>query len=395
MLFLTILISGGNLLFPRLFILGAFVFCYFIYFKGQFSLKVATIPLVLLLILIFFISIFHPYGNDISSLTIRFANFFAALLLLDIYLKNSLADFKHDLYVLMKFMPLQAILTVILATLLNFLFIDITTDRTSFYSFLGVFNYHITIDNGALIRPNGFFFEPGVFQFYLNLFLYLSLFVYKNKLNTCFAIIAVLLTKSSTGVLILAIILGWYFMRYYINRGSLLKRFTKLIIATVLFLSFAFLAWDNINDKIHGESRGSFLARQYDTVTGFNVAVANPFLGVGFKYDNYYAEAEKLGYIDTLFNGEYTRNRDNTNGIVMLFYSLGTPLALIFVFGLFRQKLLDDKFLVALVIFISLFTESLVFTPFFLLFIFSGFTFITKKIDKHFYSSEDNKIEWQ
>lgn len=393
-LFLTILISGGNLLFPRLFILGVVVFCYFIYFKGQLSLKVATVPIVFLLTLLFIISIFHPYSYDISSLTIRFANFFAAFLLLDIYLKHSLADLKRDLYVLMKFMPLQAILTVVLATYLNFLFIDITTDSTSFYSFLGVFNYHITIDNGALIRPNGFFFEPGVFQLYLNLFLYLSLFVYKNKVNSCLAIIAILLTKSSTGVLILAIILGWYFIRYYINKGSLLKRFTRLIIAVVLFLGFVFLAWDNINDKMHGEARGSFLARQYDTITGFNVAVANPFLGVGFKYDNYYAAAEKLGYRDTLFNGERTRNRDNTNGIVMLFYSIGTPLALIFVFGLFRQKLLDDKFLVALVIFISLFTESLVFTPFFLLFIFSGLTFFTKKkSDKYFYRFEDNKIE--
>ena len=374
-LFLTILISGGNLLFPRLFILGLILFCYFIYFKGRLSLKVAIVPLVLLLTLIFIISIFHPYGFDISSLSIRYANFIAALLLLDIYLKCSPSDFKDDLYVLLKFMPLQAILTVILATFLNFLFIEITTDITSFYSFLGVFNYHIMIDNGALIRPNGFFFEPGVFQLYLNLFLYLSLFVYKNRLNTCFAIIGVLLTKSSTGLLILAIILGWYFIRHYINKGSLLKRFMRLIIASILFLGFVFLAWDNINNKIHGEYSGSFLARQYDTVTGFNVAAANPILGVGFKYDNYYASAEKLGFKDTVFTGESTRNRDNTNGIMMLFYSVGTPLALIFVFGLFRHKLLNDKFLVALVIFISLFTESLVFTPFFLLFIFSGLTY--------------------
>lgn len=379
MLFLTILISGGNLLFPRLFILGVVVFCYFIYFKGRFSLKLATVPFILLLSLLFIISIFHPYGYDLSSLAIRFANFFAALLVLDIYLKSSLSNFKHDLYFLLKFMPLQAILTVLIATFLNFLFINITTDSASFYTFLGVFNYHIIIDNGALIRPNGFFFEPGVFQLYLNLFLYLSLFVYKNKLNTYLAIIAILLTKSSTGVLVLAMILGWYFMRYYINNGNLLKRFARLLIATVLLLGFVFLAWDNINEKMHGESKGSFLARQYDTITGFNVAVANPLLGVGFKYENYYVAAEKLGYRDTLFNGERIKNRDNTNGIVMLFYSMGTPLALIFIFGLFKQKLLDDRFLVALVVFISLFTEALVFTPFFLLFIFSGLTLLVKR----------------
>lgn len=395
MLFLTILLSGGNLLFPRMLILGVVVFCYFIYFKNQFSLKKATIPLVLLLTLLLIISIFHPYGYDASSLIIRFANFFAAFLILDMYLKNSLSDLKRDLYVLIKFMPLQAVLTVFFATFMNFLFVYITTDSGSFYSFLGVFNYHITNDSGGLVRPNGFFFEPGVFQLYLNLFLYLSLFVYKNKYNTCLAIVAVLLTKSSTGVLILAIILGWYFIRYYINKGSLLKRFTRLIISIVLSLGFMLIAWDNINEKMHGEYRGSFLARQYDTVTGFNVAVANPFLGIGFKYDNYYAAAETLGYRDTVYYGERTRNRDNTNGIVMLFYTLGAPLALIFVFGLFKQKLLDDKFLVALVIFISLFTEALAFTPFVLLFIFSGLIFLTKnrKVEQCFYKIQDVKIE--
>lgn len=394
-LFLAILISGGNLLFPRLLSLGIIAFLYFVYFKNQFSIKISTIPVILLLVILFIISIFHPYGYDVSSLTIRFANFLIAFLILDLYLKHSFQYLKKDLYVLLKLMPLQAIMTVILATFFNFLFIDITTEVAVFHTFIGVFNYHVMIDNGSMIRPNGFFFEPGVFQLYLNLFLYLSLFVYKNKFNTFFAIIAVLLTKSSTGVLILAIILGWYFIRYYINKGSLLKRFTRLLIATVVFLGFVVLAWDNINEKMHGESRGSFLARQYDTVTGFNVAVANPVLGVGFKYDNYYIAAEKLGYRDTLYTGERTRNRDNTNGIAMLFYSIGTPLALIFVFGLFRQKLLNDKFLVALVIFISLFTESLVFTPFFLLFIFSGLTYSTKnrKDDNNFYKIQDKQIE--
>lgn len=383
MLFLTLLLSGGNLLFPREIILTAILFFYFIYFKGSISLKYQFLPLILFLVLLFVISVFHPFGFDIISLIKRYSNFIIALLILNIYLKSSFSVFRLDLYFLLKYMPLQAFLTVFLAMFFNFLFVEVSDVNTKFYTILGVFNYHVVIDDGLLVRPNGFFYEPGVFQFYLNLFLYLSLFVYNNKINVLFAVVAVLLTKSTTGIVILVLILLFYIIRYYLSNGSIYCRLLKFVFSLFIFSLILIHAMGNIDNKINGDSRGSFLARQYDALTGFNVIVENPFLGVGFNHENYYTAAKNLGHKGSVYDdGERTFKRNNTNGIIILFYSIGIPLALLFLVGLFRQKLLYDKLLGLLIVFISLLSQSLVFTPFFLLFFFSGLIFNVGNLTK-------------
>lgn len=79
-----------------------------------------------------------------------------------------------------------------------------------------------------------------------------------------------------------------------------------------------------------------------------------------------------LAFDDTLLDERITEDRGNTNGVIALVYSVGIPLSLPFLWGLFRQRMLPDRLLVGGLLFVSFMTESIMLTPFFLIFIFSG-----------------------
>jgi hypothetical protein len=125
-------------------------------------------------------------------------------------------------------------------------------------------------------------------------------------------------------------------------------------------------------EKFSGDSQGSFWARQFDLLTGINVIMENPVIGIGFDYTEYYRAAAHLGFSDTPLTERITDDRGNTNGIVFLFYSIGIPLGIPFLVGLFRQQLLANRWMIGGALALSLMSESMIFTPFFLMFIFSG-----------------------
>ena len=82
-------------------------------------------------------------------------------------------------------------------------------DGEVYQTLLGVFNYHVIVDDlTSIIRPDGFFFEPGVYQIYLNLYLYLALFVFRRPLQALLAAAAVLSTQSTTGMAIMLVLLA-------------------------------------------------------------------------------------------------------------------------------------------------------------------------------------------
>ena len=154
--------------------------------------------------------------------------------------------------------------------------------------------------------------------------------------------------------------------------GSWFSRASRVVGLLLVLAPVAWVAQENINDKLFGESRGSAWARQYDLMTGINIIAANPVLGIGFSYERYIDEARQLGYADTELDDRIIDGRGNTNGIIFLIYSLGIPLALPFLVGMFRQGFFPNRLLVGMLLFLSLMSESIVFTPFFLMIIFSG-----------------------
>jgi hypothetical protein len=372
-LVLAILISGGSLLFPRLPILFLIVLLYLAARDWVLDFKRQVLPILVLLSVILLLTVLRPVGTDIESTATRFANFFAGLLLLDLYLRAGAECLRRDLYLILTFMAWQAVFTVVLAQSFNFLFVNMTVAETPYRTFLGLFTYHVMLeDSGFMIRPDGVFYEPGVFQVYLNIYLYLSLFVFRNAWRTMLAAVGVLLTQSTTGILIAMTIIFAYMATRYLNRGSLAMRVAKVFVAAVIVAVVAGVASMNIMNKTVGDSQGSFWARQYDLITGINVISQNPLLGIGFDYGQYYRASSQLGFADTQLPERIIQDRGNSNGIIFLLYSIGIPLSIPFFIGMFRQRMFPDRVLFGVLQLLAFLGESMIFTPFFLMIIYSG-----------------------
>ena len=374
LLFFTILASGGMLVFQREVLLVLILILCITCNQGKiFTLNKRLLPSVIMIFVILMISlVFHYY--TISSLFVRFSVFIISLFLYNFYLKRSNDEFENDLFVILKWMPFQALITVLLALFVPFLFLTVSLSNATYQTIFFVFTYHETIEGlSRFVRPDGLFYEPGVFQLYLNILLYLSLFVFKKRGYSIITIIAIFSTQSTTGIVICLLILSYYFFVEHLRGKPFLSKIGYGFGGIILLIPFFIIANSNIQEKLYGESKGSSMARQYDLFTGINVALSKPLTGIGFDYNQYKAVASGLGFQDTEMDQKSLEDRSNSNGIVFLFYSIGLPIGLLFIIGLFRQEFFSHKFLVGLIFFLSLFGETLIFTPFFLLFTYSGF----------------------
>jgi len=367
------LLSGGALFYPRLPILGLMIFSCLLATGFRLPPWSRLTQISALLAVILIASIVRPGPIHYESIAIRMANFLGAVGLLSIYLMAPAGALIRDLFMFLKWMAVQAIATVFLAKFMGFLFVPITIIEPTFQTILLLFNYHELIEDlGGLIRPNGFFFEPGVFQIYLNLYLYLSVFIYKRAAHSALATLAVLSTQSTTGLIICMVILGAA-AASHIQVGSLKRRLLSIALVALIASPIIYLAYDNISDKLFGELKGSSIAREYDFFTGVNIVAENPLLGIGFDHARYLAESGRIGFADTSLRADNTDDRATSNGLLYLTYSMGIPLALLFSFAMFRQKILPNRLIIGAWLMLSLFGEAIIFTPFILMIVLSAF----------------------
>lgn len=372
-LLLAMLLSGGILLIPRVPVLALLIVLCVCVTEFRLPICRALWPLYTLLLAVLLITLIRPGPLDLESLAIRFANFAAAVLLVNMYACARPGTLTEDLKALLWPMSLQAIGTVVLAHTVGFLFVPLDFSTTQYRTLLLIFTYHITIeDAGGLVRPDGFFFEPGVFQIYLNLYLYLMLFVARNPRRAAIGTVAVLTTQSTTGVLICSVLIAAAFLQH-LRAGSGRRRLAVLATALAVMPAMLYLGYDNLQAKFFGELQGSSWARQYDLFTGLNILNQHPLLGIGFDNDQYTATASVLGYEDTLLDPKGLEERSTSNGLMQLFVSMGVPMGLVFLAGVMRQRIFPHRVLITVWFVLSMFGEALVFTPFFLLVVFSAY----------------------
>jgi len=373
LLFLSILISGGNLLIPRLPILLLIVLLSLAVTGFRLASPRRLWPLFALLAVVLLIAFARPGPIDFESLAIRYANFLGAMLLLNVYVLAPAGALSRDLYFILRWMAIQAIATVVLAYTVNFLFITVSFQDVTFQSLLLLFNYHEIIEvSNRFIRPDGFFFEPGVFQLYLNLYLYLAMFVFRRLGHASLAFVAVVCTQSTAGIIICSLLL-FVALWQRVASGSPRQKMTALLLALALAPPVAFIGYANVSDKLTGELQGSSWAREYDFYTGLNVISEYPLLGIGFDHGRYLAVSSRVAFADSLLSEEGMEDRASSNGLIYLYYTLGIPLATVFLIGMFRQQLFEHRILIGLLLALSLFSEAIVFTPFIMMIVLSAF----------------------
>jgi len=370
-LFTALLLSGGLLLFPRLPLLAVLILLCFVDRGATLTISRRTLPAWLWLGAVVVLTLVRPGGVDIVATLTRLANFAGGMALLRMYLAAHEGALVGDLRAILPWLSLQAVLTVPFGQFLSALALPLTIADAQYNTFFLVFTWHQFLEGSSVIRPDGLFWEPGVFQVYLNLHLFLSLFIRRDWRQAGLATLAVAATQSTTGLLIAVIqysAVAWPLL----NRGDILQRAVKLILLALVLVPFALFTADNLTDKLVGDARGSSLAREYDLYTGLNIVAAHPLAGIGFDHDRYLALSDQFGFADSGLDPASLADRGSTNGIVQVLYSLGIPLALPFLFALFRNDLVRPRWLIGIILGLSLTSESLAFTPFFCMFAFSG-----------------------
>lgn len=378
-LFLVMLLSGGQLIFPRVPLLIAYLILVLTLRESPIRrLHKAILPAAALALTSLLIESLRA-NADITQIATRGANFLSAILLLNTYLIAGLENFEKDAFVITKFFTAQTIATVFAAAIAPWMFLQISGTPVQTLGFILYYHQESVISGLHIVRPDGFFWEPGVLQIYLNICLFLSLWVFRSRLVAAAAIIAIALTQSTTGMIILALQLFTYVIQpRQIRRG--IKPHLKLLILGPIFAPLFFLAFQNIEEKLHGDLQGSFYARAYDAQAGMNLIVQNPWIGIGFNPQEYLNRTQDYD-IDV---GRYTADafnqiRGNTNGIVILLFSLGIPLGSLLILGLMAQTAFNSRVVIPAMLIISLLSEPLTLTPFFLFFAFSVSTRVGRR----------------
>lgn len=371
----AILASGGLLFIPRgpltalMLLIGAIVYRF-----GVPRLDMGKLLIYGWIYAVMVLAFLREQEIDTTTNFIRLGSFVAGLMLLNIYSDTKFGSrLLDDLRAILLPLPYIAIVTVALSFVVPGAFMRIEIGAQTMYTFLGVFSYAASlVETSNLIRPIGFFWEPGVFAIYLNILLFV-LFVQKTKLTHLGAtVIAIVLTSSTVGILF-AGAQGLYFILGNLRQRRKGVRDVLLIGATLLAApAFYAVADQNIADKFFGAFQGSFTARNFDLNTGMEVISENPLTGIGFSTQAYFRYSGS-GTADTsTLSEEDQAGRLSTNGVMVVLFSLGVPLGVIYLGGVFFQGLFPHRLLFGTMILVFLSSNALSFSPFFVFLLFSG-----------------------
>jgi len=368
----SFLLSGGLLLFPRLPLLGFLVVLCFVDRGGRLTINPRMTGAWVWLAAVALLTLVRPGGVDVAASATRFANFAGAMALLRMYLEAPRDALAADLRAVLPWLSIQAVLTVVFGLFFSILAFPLNIDGATYTTFMLLFTWHETIATSSLlVRPDGFFFEPGVFQIFLNIHLFVSLFPRRDWRQAALATAAVLATQSTTGLIIALAqfaVVTWPVL----SRGDALQRSFKFISMAIIVVPLVIATATNVEEKFFGASRGSAWARQYDLLTGINIVSAYPLTGIGFDHARYTALAGQFGFSDTDLSPDSLDDRTSSNGLIQVLYSVGLLFAAPWLIGLFRNSTLRPAWLFGILLILALNGEALAFTPFFAMFALGG-----------------------
>ena len=237
---------------------------------------------------------------------------------------------------------------------------------TSFLHILG-WNY------SYFSRLSGLFHEPGMFQIILNvalLFLANNILENKNKKKLKFysiqliiLVIAVILTKSTSGYLALNLVLIGFFLKLGIKlKGKKKTIFFLSMIPIAVVITIFLLNSDVVTLKMKS-TNVSYSIRSNDLVSGLQIILDRPIFGLGYLSNSYYS---------TIFS--YDIN-NISNGLIQSSIMFGIPFIIIYL-GLLIKNTQNNRYeypkiMIILIILLEECVESWMFFPISLFFIFN------------------------
>jgi len=228
-------------------------------------------------------------------------------------------------------------------------------------------------------RSQGVFWEPGVLQFFLNFFLFLSIKNNKNKIKSLLIAFSIIITYSTAGYVLLLINILYFILK----RGN----YFYLILTSVLGYFFIVLLIINFENKIYGDESDSTLGRNMDALIAIKLISMKPLLGHGFldyqdinaSYDFYLIKREFFSKQKLLIDANLNQRFGLTNDLLNLFVIFGIPVALYFLYKLYHQNILEllklDRVILFILILLGVYSEPILMTPFFYILFLSSYKF--------------------
>lgn len=216
-----------------------------------------------------------------------------------------------------------------------------------------------SVSHSSFIRNIGIFWEGGAYQYFLNIALILSLYVKKNPIfsfpNWIF-VISIITTFSTTGYLIMAVVLASIVM----GKSSKRMFFVKILIIIPLLLTVLLspVIFNKLFDSDSREYVGSTQRRVLDTVVDYNVFRDNPLLGIG------------LGNLEgwKSYSAQLSGGTSSSNGLTNYLSKIGLLGFLITLYPFMRFDLKDKmNQMILLCNILSILSQNFMLTPIFLL----------------------------
>jgi hypothetical protein len=318
-------------------------------------------PAVVFYLYLIYSFLIIPSSGDLRFIAFRFHDILSALLIMNYILVRNV-DLKQNFGALLKILIIHGFINWLAATFFFQFFSK--AENIAFHRWLIFF----AKDDKYLgiYRSQGLFWEPGIYQIFLNIALHFFLFYAKKPLWAALTFAGLVLTLSTTGVAIAAVQLAVFL---FTQKQKATTKALKILLAAPFFVVYLAFSQTIVQDKVTGDRSGSYLARSFDTQTGLMVTAQNP-LGIGFNPETYQEYARNNTFrIDVDLNTD----RGQTNGLLILAYSTGIPWAIVILYFLFRQRIFQEtRILFFLVLAGSLATSPIIYSPFIWLFIMSG-----------------------
>ena len=391
--------STGGLLFvfnrnPAFLVLVSIVI--FSLFFLQHRVKSTTFyPSLLVLIILFSLFVFnYTFAVNLQSLT-KYLFFgvtiFTSVIVLFYYNnQENKPVFINSLYFTLKLVLFHAVFSFIAYFFVKDNLFLITSEYHESLTFNYLFYYSpkegtvINLLGLDMVRNAGMFWEAGILQGYLNLLFFLEISIYKrNRKLLVLIILTILTTYSTTGIFLIILQIVYFTFKENNNKFKVL-----LLIVPLYFLFNA-----NMNEKIYGEGESSFQKRLFDLTQPFFIAIENPLTGVGLDLDRF-QEVREGFYINSDLNSSLnqigieqkveTTSKGSTNSVMYMLAGMGFPIALLFIYMFTKQQIItNDRLMWFTLTFVFVLSEPLLFRPFFLIFIVSGFMYTFSRITSH------------
>lgn len=193
--------------------------------------------------------------------------------------------------------------------------------------------------NGYLLHRNsGIFWEPGAYQFFLNMALLFNLKIKGFKFKQCINpanilfVVSIFTTKSTTGYLAFGVIAVFLIIKSW---GELSQRQRLLMIIPMLVLAAALVYFiatsDVIVDKFTGKTGRSYSIRQNDFFSSIKPIMSHFWVGYGIGTNQY---MEMASYYNIM---------SNSVGLFITALYLGAPYALYYSYRIIRNSVISQR----------------------------------------------------